>query len=168
MSSTFAKGILISVCILSAQTLEAQQSLPPIETMLGDASCVLNRYEELAAGVVCDAWKVPDSLKQTCRDDLKATLATVESVKPALSRAAKAQNADLVDLFDIYAAPEFVSSDLNWLARNQSQFANDSDDGMTYARAGARAVAVASRLGVEVRMRLLAQESQLSHCVAQH
>jgi hypothetical protein len=130
--------------------------------MLGDATYMFNRYDELIAGVNCDDWKAPESLKHTCKDEVRLITQNVPSAKPVVTRAAKAKNAELLDLFDIYAELQEVSSHLSELSANISSFADR--DGVPYAQAGSKALILAAHLGNEIKTRLVAQQASLEHC----
>jgi hypothetical protein len=130
-------------------------SLPTLETMLSDAIYMFNRYDELIAGVNCDGWKAPESLKHTCKDEVRLIAKNVQSAKPVVIRAAKAKNAE-------YAELQEISGHLSELSANVSNFADQ--DGVPYAQAGSKAEILAANLNNEIRARLIAQQTRLEHC----
>ena len=113
-----AIGILIVILALIATPISAQQQAPTLETMLSDAGYVLNRYDELASGINCDSWRVPDSLKRSCKDELKSVGENVSVTKAILARLRDTKEDDLVALFRVYRELNEVSGHLDELSGN--------------------------------------------------
>lgn len=154
---------LAVVIVIGAFVLPLQAQQPPtLETMLGDATYMFNRYDELIAGVNCDGWKAPESLKHTCKDEARLITQNVQSAKSVVTRAAKAKNAELLDLFNVYAELQEISGHLSELSANIPNFADQ--DGVPYAQAGSKAEVLAANLSNEIRARLVVQQARLEHC----
>jgi hypothetical protein len=127
--------VAMGVFLLLAPILAAQQR-PTLEAILDDASYVFNRYDELTTGVICDSWKVDDSLKRTCKRELRAIASNVEDTKVILRRASKSGNPELVDLLDIYSELNEVGGHLDELSNNLGSFTSVS--GVPYSEAAAK------------------------------
>jgi hypothetical protein len=154
-------AVAMGMFLLLAPTLEAQQR-PTLETMLDDASYVFNRYDELTTGVICDSWKVDDSLKRTCKQELRSIASNVEHVKVVLRRASKSSNPELVDLLDIYSELDEVSGHLYELSNNLDSFTSVS--GVPYSEAAAKANILAANLYLVLRLGLITQSEKVRDC----
>jgi hypothetical protein len=153
--------VAMGVFLLLAPILAAQQR-PTLEAILDDASYVFNRYDELTTGVICDSWKVDDSLKRTCKRELRAIASNVEDTKVILRRASKSSNPELVDLLDIYSELNEVGGHLDELSNNLGSFTSVS--GVPYSEAAAKANVLAANLYLVLRRGLLTQSEKVRGC----
>lgn len=160
MNIKIGTALLTSLVFLICPILEAQQ--PTTQTILRDAGYVFNRYEELATGIDCNSWKVRDSLKETCKGELKAIESNVQSVKTALDRSVGSKNPSLIDLFDVFVELQEVGGHLDDPSSNITDFTDRN--GEEYARAGSKALILAAQLGREIRNQLIAQQVSLEQC----
>jgi hypothetical protein len=161
MSGKCAMTVAMGMFLLLDPALEAQQR-PTLETMLDDASYVFNRYDELTTGVTCDSWKVDDSLKRTCKQELRLIASNVENTKVILRRASKSSNPELVDLLDIYSELNEVGAHLDELSNNLGSFT--SVNGVPYSEAAAKANVLAANLYLVLRRGLLTQTEKVRDC----
>jgi hypothetical protein len=152
---------LFGLLLFSAPTLQSQQT-PTLDTLLGDAAYIFNRYDELSSGVFCDSWKAPDSLKRTCKDELKLIASNVQSTKPVLIRATRSKSPELIDLFDVLMELNEVAGHLMELSNNVNDFGGV--DGTAYAQAGAKAEVLAAHMGNEIKIRFAIQQARLLRC----
>lgn len=162
MSSRYEMVLIAGVFLFLLVSAVEAQAPPSLETMMSDAGYVFNRYEELVTGIDCDSWKVPASLKGTCKNNLKSIEANVQSIKPVLIRTTKSKNPDLVDLFEIFQELNGVANHLGELSSNLSDFTES--DGVPYAQAGSKALILAAHLGNEIKVRLILQQAKLQRC----
>jgi hypothetical protein len=155
---------LVGLLLFSAPTVQSQQR-QTLDVMLSDANYVFNRYDELSSGALCDSWKASDSLKRTCKDELRLIASNVQSTKPVLSRAAGSKSPELIDLFDVLVELNEVAGHLMELSNNVSDFGGV--DGTPYAQAGAKALILSAQLGNEIKIRLATQQARLLRCGAE-
>jgi hypothetical protein len=148
--------VLIAILGLAGKPVGAQQQPPTLETMLSDAGYVFNRYEELVTGVGCNDWNAPDSLKGTCKGELKAIGENVKFAKVVLAKVSSAKNYDLVALFEVYKELNEVAGHLFDLSANIPTFAQR--DGVPYAQAGSKALTLAANMGNEIESRMVIQQ----------
>jgi hypothetical protein len=163
MKLACAKALLTIILCLAAKPISAQQEAPTLETMLSDAGYVFNRYEELVTGIDCDSWNVSDSMKRTCRGELKSIGENVRSVKPILARLSSTKGDNLVALFDVYRELNEVASHLGELSTNVPDFTQNGD-GKPYVLASSKTLILAAHLGNEIELRLVNQQSVLARC----
>lgn len=136
MKTACVTGVLIAILGLVGPSISAQQQPPTLETMLSDAGYVFNRYEELVTAAECNDWNVSDSLKLTCKGEVRAIGENVKFAKSVLAKLSSTKNHDLIALFEVYKELNEVAGHLSELSANVVNFTQR--DGVPYAKAGAK------------------------------
>jgi len=154
--------VLIAILGLAGKPVGAQQQPATLETMMSDAGYVFNRYEELVTAAECNDWDAPDSLKLTCKGELKAIGENVEFGKLVLAKLSNTKNYDLVALFEVYKELNEVAGHLSELSANVVNFTQR--DGVPYAKAGSKALMLAANMGTEIESRMVVQQHALMNC----
>jgi hypothetical protein len=154
--------VLIAILGLVAPPINAQQQPPTLETMLSDAGYVFNRYEELVTAAECNDWNVADSLKLTCKAEVRAIGENVKFGKLVLAKLSSAKSYDLIALFEVYKELNEVAGHLSELSANVASFTQR--DGVPYAKAGSKALTLAANMGTEIESRMVIQQHALMNC----
>lgn len=159
---------LALLVLLACPTLcSAQSEKYDLRTLLHDSAYIFNRFEEATAGLhtEIDDWDVPVSLRKGFKEELSAISRNVEAEKPTLNRLLLKSRVSTVELFDVYSEVSEVASELQGQASNAANWGN-SAKAIELADLGAKAGVLAGKLGVNLREKIEAQESQMEACTS--
>jgi hypothetical protein len=138
----------------TAPTSAAGQQSSTLVTTLNDANYVFNRYEELSSDAACDELNV-SNLHQRCLDIIETNEAPLSRGKAALSRAIRAKEPRLIDLFDVYTEVNSLASTLKFLSDTFKNSSKDESRSRALANASIRAVLAGASLEMQVRERVV-------------
>jgi hypothetical protein len=159
------------VIILFLSPAALSQDRPPSElnTLLHDASYIVNRFEEATTGLdtQIDLWNLPASTKKIFKDALSATLRNVEAEKNQLNSLLDKPRVSSVDLFDVHDTLTSIASELAGQGSNFSNWGNEQT-GIQLAQLGAKAGVLGAKIGLVLRAQIADQESQLASCGTRH
>jgi hypothetical protein len=147
------KAMPLLLVVLAVTSAAGQQS-STLVTMLNDANYVFTRYEELSSIAACDELNVPN-LHQRCLDTIETNEAGLSRGKAALSRAIRAKEPRVIDLFDVYTEVNSLASTLKFLSDTFKNPSKDESLSRALNHASIRAVLAGASLEVQVRKRVV-------------
>lgn len=158
--------LVLMVLFSAPMFVAAQNEQHDLRTLLQDSSYVFNRFEESTTGLdaLIDDWDVPASGKSLFKRELSAVLKNVNTEKPNLNALLQGNKVSAADLFDVYSELTEVSGELFGQSSNLSNWGKDSSKALELSQLGAKANVLAANLGVVLRARIVAQETQLRAC----
>jgi hypothetical protein len=157
---------LLAVLAVACQPALAQRQQPAdLNTLLRDASYVLNRYEEVTTGLdsQIDGWSISASTKQSVKGELAATLRAVEAEKPSLNALLGKSRIRSSELFDAYNIVSLVASDLEGASSSFGSW-GDTTVAVELAQLGSKASILGTDIGGVLRSQIADRESQLDAC----
>ena len=128
-----------------------------------DAFYIFDRFEELSAGVTAQMDNYPVEIRRRSKKVLSKIVKIVELEKPRLNTMLGQSKPSSVDLFDIYNLLDQIAFEIGYESSNVAEF-GDQKTSLDMAQLSARAMGVATNLGVILRAQISTQESQLPSC----
>ncbi len=159
------KPLLLFFLLACPILAKAQNQDSDLRTLLQDSAYVFNRYEEATEGLdtQIDIWNLPDASKSVLKKELAGALRNVASEKPALNALLLKTEVTSTELFDLYSELTELASGIDG---ESSNFANwgDSTKAVELAQLGAKTNLLGAKIGVVLRGKIEAQETQLEAC----
>jgi hypothetical protein len=157
---------ILFIFALSASPFTSAQDKAPydLNTLLRDASYVLNRFEEVSAGMKMQMENYPAGIRKSSKGALSAILENVETEKPALNALLGHSKVSSADLLDVYTELIEVESELNDESTNNNNW-GDQKLAVDLAQLEVKARTLVAKLGVTLRSQIATQELQLAVCM---